>query len=204
RRCRPGGKGRYATFGARPSGCTPRATGCSTTWRCRCSTSPPPPSTSPWCSWRRGPSSTCRSGTSTRSRRVAPFSRGSTCSPARAKASGVSRGATASPGRPGRWGDWGAISGPPMFLAHKDTLARRLRVEPAVRVVRLLQPEAVREQPLQRDLAVGDEARALLLADGRERPSRVHGELATEHVLAHVDRRLPALADDRDAAPRAR
>src|SRR5437773_2777012 len=28
--------------------------------------------------------------------------------------------------------------------------------------------------------------------------------MATEHVLAHVDRRLPALADERDAAPRAR
>src|SRR5207249_12120905 len=99
-----------------------------------------------------------------------PCPGGARCGRARARTSGVGGGARASRGRPGGWGDWGAISGPPMFLEHKDTLARRLRVEQAVRVVRLLQPEAVREQPLQRDLAVGDEARALLLADGRERP----------------------------------
>src|SRR5581483_2572775 len=85
----------------------------------------------------------------------------------------------------------------------EDALAGGLRVEQAIRLVRLLEPEAVGEQLLQRDLAVGDEARALLLARVRERPRGVDGELAPQHVLAHVDRRLPALAHEGHASPRA-
>src|SRR5688572_4065640 len=87
---------------------------------------------------------------------------------------------------------------------HEHALARRLRIEQPIRLLRLVDLEAMGEQLLERDLAVCDEARAFLLTHRGEGPRGVHGELAAEHVLADVDRRLPALAHEGDAAPRAR
>src|SRR5439155_5927167 len=76
-----------------------------------------------------------------------------------------------------------------------------LRVEEAVGLLRLLEPEAVGEQTSEAHLAVGDELRALGLAHARERPRCVDRQLAPDQVLADVERRRVALADERHAAP---
>src|SRR6266508_4502295 len=48
---------------------------------------------------------------------------------------------------------------------------------------------------------VGDEARALRLAEAREGPRGVDRELSTDHVLADVEGRRVALADEGDPTP---
>src|SRR5206468_10031669 len=87
-------------------------------------------------------------------------------------------------------------------LKDKNTLAGRLGIEQAIRLLRLPDREPVREQLPQRHLALGDEARALLLSHRRERPGRVDRELAPDHLLADVERRAAALAHERHAPPR--
>src|SRR5919201_1487633 len=57
------------------------------------------------------------------------------------------------------------------------------------------------EQALERDLALDDEAGALLLADAGKRPRRVDGELPAEEILADVEGDGVALADEGHPPP---
>src|SRR2546422_300738 len=57
------------------------------------------------------------------------------------------------------------------------------------------------QEAVERYPAVGDEVRALRLAGAREGPRGVDCELSTDHVLADVEGRRVALADERDPTP---
>src|SRR6266850_1744966 len=59
----------------------------------------------------------------------------------------------------------------------------------------------MRQQASEPDSAIGDEARALRLAHAREGPRGVDRELPPDHVLADIEGRRIALADERDTAP---
>src|SRR5262245_9498609 len=83
----------------------------------------------------------------------------------------------------------------------EDALAGRLGVEEAVGLLGLLLAPLMGQQAAQRHLAIGDEARALLLAGVRERPRGVQRDLPAEQVLADLERDVVALTDERDAAP---
>src|SRR5499427_9607063 len=97
----------------------------------------------------------------------------------------------------------GAASGPLTSGRQDDGLAGRLRVEEPVGFLGLLEPPAVREQPLHVDLPVGDELSALGLALLRERPRPHQRYLPAQEILADVERDLTPLADETGGAPRA-
>src|SRR5262245_24360955 len=84
-----------------------------------------------------------------------------------------------------------------------DGLAGRLRVEEPVGFLGLLEPPAVREQPLHVHLALGDELGALGLALLRERPRPHQRDLPAQEIRADVERDLTPLADETGGAPRA-
>src|SRR5438309_1163501 len=92
------------------------------------------------------------------------------------------------------WGTWRR----PRVSWNEDPLSGRLGVEEPVGLLRLLEREAVGEQPLERDLALGDEAGAFFLTHRAERPRGVDRELLPDHVLADVERRRVALSDEAD------
>src|SRR4029434_2555265 len=77
-----------------------------------------------------------------------------------------------------------------------------LRVgEEQIGFLRLLDAEAVGEQAVEPDLPIRDEARALRLADAREGQRGVERQLTVYHVLADIEGRRVALADEGHAAP---
>ena len=84
-----------------------------------------------------------------------------------------------------------------------DGLAGRLRVEEPVGFLGLLEPPAVREEPLHVHLALGDELGALGLALLRERPRPHQRDLPAQEIRADVERDLAPLADETGGAPRA-
>src|SRR6516165_997288 len=84
-----------------------------------------------------------------------------------------------------------------------DGLAGRLRVEEPVGFLGLLEPPAVREEPLHVHLPVGDELGALGLALLRERPRPHQRYLPAQEIRADVERDLTPLADETGGAPRA-
>src|SRR5439155_22534624 len=84
-----------------------------------------------------------------------------------------------------------------------DGLARRLRVEEPVGFLGLLEPQAVREEPLHVHLPVGDELGALGLALLRDRPRPYQRYLPAQEIRADVERDLTPLADETGGAPRA-
>src|SRR6516162_1367404 len=85
-----------------------------------------------------------------------------------------------------------------------DGLAGRLRVEEPVGFLGLLEPPAVREEPLHVHLALGDELGALGLALLRERPRPPQRYLPAQEIRADVERdlNLTPLADETGGAPR--
>ena len=83
-----------------------------------------------------------------------------------------------------------------------DGLAGRLRVEESVGFLGLLEPPAVREEPLHVHLPVGDELGALGLALLRERPRPHQRYLPAQEIRADVERDLTPLADETGGAPR--
>src|SRR4030095_2285468 len=82
-----------------------------------------------------------------------------------------------------------------------DRLARGLRVEQPVGLLRLLEAPAVREQALHVDLPVGDEFGAFGLPLLRERPGADQRDLPAQEIRAHVERHLTALAHEARGAP---
>src|SRR5262249_9667968 len=84
-----------------------------------------------------------------------------------------------------------------------DGLAGRLRVEEPVGFLGLLEPPAVREEPLHVHLPLGDELGALGLALLRERPRPHQRDLPAQQIRADVERDLTPLADETGGAPRA-
>src|SRR5262249_53400392 len=84
-----------------------------------------------------------------------------------------------------------------------DGLAGRLRVEEPVGFHGLLEPPAVREEPLHVHLPLGDELGALGLALLRERPRPHQRDLPAQEIRADVERDLTPLADETGGAPRA-
>src|SRR5437660_5887580 len=82
-----------------------------------------------------------------------------------------------------------------------DTLACGLRVEQAVRLVRVFEPPVMRKQVIDVDAAIGDEARALRLADRRERPRADQRHLPAQQVVTDVEGHVTALADKARLAP---
>src|SRR5262245_65998313 len=84
-----------------------------------------------------------------------------------------------------------------------DGLAGRLRVEEPVGFLGLLEPPAVREEPLHLHLPLGDELGALGLALLRERPRPHQRDLPAQEIRADVERDLTAHADETGGAPRA-
>ena len=84
-----------------------------------------------------------------------------------------------------------------------DGLAGRLRVEEPVGFLGLLEPPAVREEPLHVHLPLGDELGALGLALLRERPRPHQRDLPAQEIGADVERDLTPLADETGGAPRA-
>src|SRR5690349_20726243 len=83
----------------------------------------------------------------------------------------------------------------------EDALAARLAVEEAVGLLGLVERPAMGEEAVDVDLAVGDEAGAFGLADGREGPGAHQRHLAAQEVVADVERHRVALADEADLAP---
>src|SRR5262249_30449622 len=75
-----------------------------------------------------------------------------------------------------------------------DGLAGRLRVEGPVGFLGLLEPPAVREEPLHVHLPVGDEFGALGLALPRERPRPHQRYLPAQEIRADVERDVASLA----------
>src|SRR5215475_6546646 len=86
-------------------------------------------------------------------------------------------------------------------LEDEYPFAGGLGVEETVGLFGLVEVPAMGEEAAQRNLAVGDEARALLLAGIGERPRGVERDLAPQQILADVERDAVALADEGDAAP---
>src|SRR5215831_12735616 len=84
-----------------------------------------------------------------------------------------------------------------------DGLASRLRVEEPVVFLGLLEPPAVREEPLHVHVALGDELGAFGLALLGERPRPHQRHLPAQEIRADVERDLTALADETGGAPRA-
>src|SRR5262245_4386386 len=84
-----------------------------------------------------------------------------------------------------------------------DGLAGRLRVEEPVGFLGLLEPPAVREEPLHVHLPLGDELGALGPALLRERPRPHQRDLPAQEIRADVERDLTPLADVTGGAPRA-
>src|SRR5581483_217648 len=82
-----------------------------------------------------------------------------------------------------------------------DALADRLRVEHAVGLLGLVEAPAVREELLHVDLVVGDELGAVGLALLGEGPRADQRHLPAQHVGAHVEGDLAALADEAGRAP---
>src|SRR5262249_1254866 len=83
----------------------------------------------------------------------------------------------------------------------EKALAGRLRVEETVGLVGLIEPEPVRQELVERHLAVGDEAGALGLAHARKGPPPVDRQLPADPILADVEGRRVALAHECDAPP---
>src|SRR5262249_8575202 len=83
-----------------------------------------------------------------------------------------------------------------------DSLAGRLRVEEPVGFLGLLEPPAVREEPLHVHLALGDELGALALALLGARPRPHQRDLPAQEIRADVERDLTALADETGGATR--
>ena len=90
----------------------------------------------------------------------------------------------------------------PTSRRQDDGFAGRLRVEQPVSFLGLLEPPAVREQPLHVHLALGDELGALGLALLRERPRPHQRDLPAQEIRADVERHLTPLADEAGGAPR--
>src|SRR6185295_19299418 len=87
------------------------------------------------------------------------------------------------------------------WLENDDALAGRLGVENAVGLVGLLELPAVREQRVDVDAVVDREARALELPHRAEGPRADDGELLAQHVAAHVEGDVAALAHEAHRAP---
>src|SRR5262249_445947 len=81
--------------------------------------------------------------------------------------------------------------------------AGRSRVEGPGAFLGLLEPPALREEPLHVHLPVGDELGALGLALLRERPRPHQRDLPAQEIRADVERDLTPLADETGGAPRA-
>src|SRR3984893_10250565 len=89
-------------------------------------------------------------------------------------------------------------------LHQEHALAAVLLVEQPIGLLGLIELPAVGEQFVHLDGAVGNELRALGLPHLRESPRADDGELLAQHVGAHVDRHVAALADETNSAPGAR
>src|ERR1051326_2806714 len=91
-----------------------------------------------------------------------------------------------------------------MALHQKHALAAGLLIEQPIGLLGLIELPAVGEQIVDLDAAVGDELRTLRLPHLGEGPRSDDGELLAQHVGAHVDRDVAALADETNSAPGAR
>src|ERR1700681_2589930 len=86
-------------------------------------------------------------------------------------------------------------------LHQEHALAAALTVEQLIGRLGLRQLPTIREQMLDVDLVVGDEARTVGL-DGRgECPRADDGELFAQHLRADVDGHVAAFADETDDSP---
>src|SRR5580700_1781561 len=86
-------------------------------------------------------------------------------------------------------------------LHQEHAFAAGLLIEQLVGRLGLVELPTIREQMLDVDLVVGDEARAVGL-DGRgERPRADDGELLAQHLRADIDRHVAAFADETGDAP---
>src|SRR5262249_57141585 len=83
----------------------------------------------------------------------------------------------------------------------EDALAGQPLVEPPERLLGLVEPELVADQPLQRHLPLDDEARALREADRAERARAVDGQLLVDDVAADVEGGRPAEPAEADPPP---
>src|SRR5579862_2258010 len=72
-------------------------------------------------------------------------------------------------------------------LQQKHALAAGLAIEQLIGRLGLCQLPAIREQVLDVDLVVGDEARAVGLDGGGESPRADDGELLAQHLRTDVD-----------------
>ena len=90
-------------------------------------------------------------------------------------------------------------SSPPSHQKH--ALAGGLAVEQAVGGFGLVEAPAVGEQRVHVDPAVGDEAGAVGLADGREGPGANQRHLPAQQIVADIESHLAALADEAGLAP---
>jgi MFS family permease len=71
--------------------------------------------------------------------------------------------------------------------ADEHALAPRLPLERRVRLRCVVEPPPVGEERVEVDPPVGDEARARLLLDRRERPDAVHLHLTSEQIRTHLE-----------------
>src|SRR5712691_8464425 len=137
--------------------------------------------------------------------KISPSSRArSAMTPSLGRANNSSSAATSATRRGSTAGSARMVESVVTALHQEHTLAAGLLVEQAVSLRGLVERPAVGEQVVHLDMAVGDEARAIGLADGRERPRADDGELLAQHVGAHLDGHAAALADEADGAPGAR
>src|SRR5499433_4429318 len=89
----------------------------------------------------------------------------------------------------------------PRSRRQDDGLARGLRIEELVSLLRLLELPAVRKELLHIPAVVRNELGALGLALLRERPGADQRHLPAQEIGAHVQRHLAALADEARRAP---
>src|SRR5260370_20713827 len=86
----------------------------------------------------------------------------------------------------------------------EDAFAVRLLIEQLISLVRRVERPAVREQPVDIDLALDAERSALGLDHGGESPGRDQRHLAPEQMWADIDRHVTAFADETHGAPHLR
>src|SRR5260370_12197057 len=87
------------------------------------------------------------------------------------------------------------------ILHQKDTFAAGLAVEQPIGLLRLRKLPAVREQTIDGDLAIEDEARAIGLDDCGEGPGADDGELLAQHVRADIEGHAAAFANEPHDTP---
>src|SRR5438093_98844 len=97
------------------------------------------------------------------------------------------------------WHSGGAPK-PGNALKHKDPFTSGLSIEQPIRLLRLVEREAVCEHTIHRDLAVGNKAGAVGLTNGVKGPGRQNGELLADHIRTDVDGDVIAFPDKADGA----